>query len=158
MRSSVLYVSEVHLFIHTNFSKDPQRPYSKNNFGVLYYEVVSSPFLLFKSYLDIIDRVIFNLCEKNLLPVLMKDRKKMYRRPYKNYSRNKKVNKLKENVFLFACKLIKWLTIVTCQRANPNVFIEVFKNYKPNIDYRNPHLSIDRHIQEKAEWTVFALC
>ena len=37
----------------------------------------------------------------------MKDRKKMYRRPYKNYSRNKKVNKLKENVFLFACKLIK---------------------------------------------------
>ena len=66
LRSSVLYVSEVHLFIHTNFSKDHQRPYSKNNFGVLYYEVVSSPFLLFKSYLDIIDRVIFNLCDKNL--------------------------------------------------------------------------------------------
>ena len=66
LRSSVLYVSEVHLFIHTNFSKDHQKPYSKNNFGVLYYEVVSSPFLLFKSYLDIIDRVIFNLCDKNL--------------------------------------------------------------------------------------------
>ena len=88
----------------------------------------------------------------------MKDRKKMYRGPYKDYSGNKKVNKLKENVFLFACKLIKWLAIVTCQTANPNVFIEVFKNYKQNIDYRNPHLSIDHHIQEKAEWTVFALC
>ena len=75
LRSSVLYVSDVHLFIHTNFGKDNQRSYSENNYGPLYYEIVSSPFLLFKSYLDIIGRVIFDFCDKNLLPVLLKDRK-----------------------------------------------------------------------------------
>ena len=51
----------------------------------------------------------------------------MYRRPYRDYSRIKKVNNLKENVFLFACKLIKRLAIVTCQTTNPNVFIDVFR-------------------------------
>ena len=36
LRSFVLYVSDIHLFIHTNFDKDHQRPYSENNFGPLY--------------------------------------------------------------------------------------------------------------------------
>ena len=82
LRSSVLYVSDIHLLIHTNFGKDHQRPYSENNFGPLYYEVVSYPFLLFKSYLDILGReLVFNFCDKNLLSVLLKDRKELYLAP-----------------------------------------------------------------------------
>ena len=79
-----------------------------------------------------------------MLSVLLKDRKELYRGPYKDYSRIKRVNKLKGNVFLFASKLIKRLAVVTCQTANPNIFIEVFKNYKQNIGYCNTNLSIDR--------------
>lgn len=103
LRSSVIYVSEVSLFINTNFGKDYQRPYSENNFGMLYYEVVSSAFLLFKSYLDIIGRVMFNFCDKNLLPVLLKNRKELYRGPHKDYLRIKKLNKLKD---IFFCLLV----------------------------------------------------
>ena len=86
-----------------------------------------------------------------MLSVLLKDRKELYGGPHKDYSRIKRVNKIKENVFLFACKLIKRLVIATCQTANPNIFTEVFKSYKQNIDYCNPHLSIDRQIQEKTK-------
>ena len=61
------------------------------------------------------------------------------------------MNKLKENVFFFSCKLIKRLVVATCQTVNSNSFIEVFKNYKRNVNYFNPHLLIDRQIQEKRE-------
>ena len=53
--------------------------------------------------------------------------------------------------FFFACKLIKRLVVATCQTVNSNSFIEVFKNYKRNVNYFNPHLLIDRQIQEKRE-------
>lgn len=144
LRSSVLYVSEVHSFIHTNFGKDRQRPYSEDNSGTFYYEGVTSPFILFKSYLDIIGRLIFNFCDKNLLSVLFKDRRFCR-------SRIKAVNKIKENVFLFACKLIKRLVVSMCQSVNPNAAYEVYENYKFCVDYYNPYLSIDRQIQEKTE-------
>ena len=61
------------------------------------------------------------------------------------------MNKLKEYVFFFACKLIKRLVVATCQTVNSNSFTEVFKNYKRNVNYFNPHLLIDRQIQEKRE-------
>ena len=53
------------------FGRGKQRPNSKRNFGVLQYEKISSPFFLFKNYLDIIGRVIFNHCDKYLLPALL---------------------------------------------------------------------------------------
>ena len=43
------------------------------NFGTLFYEVINSPFLLWKSYLDILARIVFNFCEKYILPVLLSD-------------------------------------------------------------------------------------
>ena len=61
------------MFVHVQFGPARQRPYSKNNYGALYYEVVCSPFLIFKNYLDIIGKVIFNQCDKILLPELFKN-------------------------------------------------------------------------------------
>ena len=70
LNSTVVYVPEVSLFIHIKFVKDKQRPYSKKKIGVLHYEEITSPFLLFKHYLDIVVRVIFNQCDKYLLPAI----------------------------------------------------------------------------------------
>lgn len=128
------------MFIHTNFGKDRQRPYSKENFGTLYYEVVTSPFVLFKLYLEIIGRLIFNFCDKNLFPAL-------FNKIRFSKSRNKVVNKVKENIFLFACKLIKKLVVAMSQIAS----CDVYKNYKFGIDYYGPYLSTDRQIQEETE-------
>ena len=40
-------------------------------FGTLYYEVVSSPFILSKFYLDILARVVLNHCDKYIIPALL---------------------------------------------------------------------------------------
>ena len=49
----------ISLFVHVEFVPDRQRPCSKNNYGVLYYEVISS-LLLFKTYLDILGKIILS--------------------------------------------------------------------------------------------------
>ena len=73
---SMLYYSVMSdglsLFAHVNCGRDRQRPYSENNFGVLYYEVISS--LYYENfYLDILGRIILNQCDKFILPALFSD-------------------------------------------------------------------------------------
>ena len=51
------------------------RLYNENtNFRTLYYEVVSSPFILWKFYLDILARIILNHCDKYITPALLPGR------------------------------------------------------------------------------------
>ena len=94
-----------------------------DNFGTLYNEVVTSPFVLFKFYLDVIDRLIFNFCDKNSFQALFS--KTRFGR-----SRIKVINRVKENIFFFACKLIKRLVAATCQTVEPITIYDVYKNYK----------------------------
>lgn len=63
----------ISLFVNVEFGPDRQRPYSENNYGTLYYEVVSSPFLLLKMYLEILGAIILNQCDKYLLSDLLAD-------------------------------------------------------------------------------------
>ena len=74
--------NDVSLFVHVQFGPDRQRPYSRNDYGALYYEVVSSPFLILKNYLDVIGRVILNQCDKIFLPELFKGEDKCQCREY----------------------------------------------------------------------------
>ena len=60
----------VSLFVHVELVPDRQRPYSENNYSVLYYEEINSPFMVFKAYLDILRKFFLNQCDKYLLPVL----------------------------------------------------------------------------------------
>ena len=74
--------NDVSLFVHVQFGPDRQRPYSRNDYGALYYEVVSSQFLILKNYLDVIGRVILNQCDKIFLPELFKGEDKCQCREY----------------------------------------------------------------------------
>ena len=61
----------VHLFVHSSVS-DRQKLHGENtNFGILYYEVVSSLFILWKFYLDILARIVFNYCGKYIISDLL---------------------------------------------------------------------------------------
>lgn len=63
----------ISLFVNVEFGPDRQRPYSENNYGTLNYEVISSPFLLLKMYLEILGAIILNQCDKYLLSDLLAD-------------------------------------------------------------------------------------
>ena len=67
---SVISTDEVNLFIHSS-SQDRQKSYGPNNFGTLFCEVISSPFLLWKFYLEILVRIVLNHCDKFILPALL---------------------------------------------------------------------------------------
>lgn len=69
LREGMVITEKIYLFAHTNvFIKN--RPFGLN-FGSLYYESISSPFLLWKSYLDILCHAIFNVSYKFVLPILV---------------------------------------------------------------------------------------
>ena len=98
------------LFVYVDFGPDRQRPYSENNYGVLYYEVINSPFMLFKSYLDILGRIIFNQCDKYLIPAVLKVETfncscSTICRHSRCYSNKKKM--IRKYVLTYAVKLIK---------------------------------------------------
>ena len=125
------YNSDVSSFVHVQFGPDRERPYSKNNNGALYYEVISSPFLIFKNYLDIIGKVIFNQCDKILLPELFKNENKFQCRECtvclpKNCFPQKK-QKIRQFVYISAVKLIKRLVVATYQTVNSQPIIHCYE-------------------------------
>ena len=109
--------------------------------------------MLFKNYLDIIGKVVFNYCDKYLLPALFEgENHSMCFGRYNAFStrncfsekKKKKKRKAKEKVYLFAVKLIRRLVVSTCQTSNSYAFINCFYTYEPNVHYKNLYLSIDR--------------
>ena len=65
IRDGIVIAEKIHIFANTNalIYKDDPIGRSKN-FGFLYYESISSPFLLWKMYLDLLCRIVFNISEK----------------------------------------------------------------------------------------------
>ena len=65
LSNSETYNDTVPLFVHVHFGPDKQKSY-ENNCGMLNYEVINSPFILFKFYLDVLGRIVLNQCTKYL--------------------------------------------------------------------------------------------
>ena len=137
----------VNLFVHSS-SQNRQRLYSPDNVGTLYYEIISSPFILFKFYFDVLARIIFDHSDKFILPALISGldsnecRKTTACSPMNCFSLKK--NKIKQTIFQHAVKLSKRLASQFCQVVNPNYIINVFDGYKFGADFYNPYLSIER--------------
>ena len=96
----------VNLFVHTSVN-DRQKLFDENsNFRALFFEVINSLFLLWKFYLDVLARIVFNYCDKYILPTLLSDLTDNCR----NYTicalfscHNMKKNKVKEIVIKATC-------------------------------------------------------
>ena len=54
---SVICYDKISLFFHSS-REDTQKLYGPNNFGTLFYEFISSPFMLWKFYLDVVVRIV----------------------------------------------------------------------------------------------------
>ena len=44
----------------------------KRNVEVLYYKCIGSPFLFFKMYLDTLCKIVFNIADKDILPIILR--------------------------------------------------------------------------------------
>ena len=137
----------VNLFVHSSVI-DRQKVFDESaNFGTLFYEVINSPFILLKFYLNILARIVFNYCDKYILPALLsgfKDdcRKHTVCTPLTCFGLKK--IKVKEIVFVNALKFSKELAEHSCMCVNSYYIIDVFNNYKRGVDLRNQYLTIER--------------
>lgn len=62
---------QVHLFVHSSVI-NRQKIFDENgNLGMLFYEVINSPFLVWKFYLNILTRIVFNYIENYVLPTVL---------------------------------------------------------------------------------------
>ena len=118
---------------------------------MLYYEVVSSPFLILKNYLDIIGRVILNQCDKTFLPELFKgEDESQCRECTVCLPKNCLPRKKAKNIYnISAVRLIKRLAVATCQTVNSRQIIHCCETYTLWKHYHNPYLTIDRPKKEE---------
>ena len=144
-------LQKISLFIHyygiIYSSRDKNFENNYGNFGVLYYEEVDRVFLLYKLYLEIFARVVFNNALKKLLPIFLReiDSKKFACRRKQSYCQN---NLLCKGSFrkMVTFDFIKFTAVFVhhCigfnnDSANIDAFTYIFDNYKKGIVYRSPH-------------------
>ena len=102
----IIIDGHVNLFVNSSVN-DRQKLFDENsNFRALFFEVINSPFLLWKFYLDVLARIVFNYCDKYFLPTSLSDLTDNCR----NYTicalfscHNMKKNKVKEIVIKATC-------------------------------------------------------
>ena len=72
IREGIVLAEKIYIFTHTNVFIDKNDPFGRSaNFGSLYFKSISSPFLLWKMYLDTICRIAFSASENFLLPIFI---------------------------------------------------------------------------------------
>ena len=71
VQEDIVLMEKVYFFVHFHGAFNVKRKQIVNNFGVLYYESISSPFLLYKTYLEILCMIVYNFVEKKILPLFI---------------------------------------------------------------------------------------
>ena len=145
------------LFVHFSVC-DRQKFHGENvNFGILYYVVVSSLFILWKFYLYILARIVLNHCDKYIIPALLSGlgtddcRKSTVCTP--TSCSGLKKYKIKEFVYISGIKMSKKLAEKSCRTLDSYYVIEVFNTYQYGIDYNKKYLSIEW--RNKKKWIIF---
>ena len=76
LREGIVLMNKIYFFVHFHGVLGIKRI---NNFGMLYYESVSSPFFFYKTNLEILRRIVYNFVEKKILPLLISNGFSAYR-------------------------------------------------------------------------------
>ena len=136
----------INLFVHTNIAAT--NDLFGLNFGSLYCESISSPFLLWKGYLDILCRIVFNVFQRFVLPLIVTGIDANCRDftvcTSKN-SLNLNISKVRTIFFRELVVFCKKLSQVSCDNFGPKFITDVFKKYKKGEDYFSKHLDIERN-------------
>ena len=124
---------------------------SFGNFGVIYYGSVNSPFVLYKIYLEILCRVIFNSLLKKILPLILVDfdRKRVSRfRGHSYCSGNDFLSFRRKKIISIFIKEPAIFSLYVLQITNESTYVDfmkqTFETYKKPEDYYARSLDIER--------------
>ena len=142
MSYGVITDGSINLFVHCSIS-DRQKLYCSNgNFGTLFYEVISSPFILWEFDLDILAKIVFNYCDKHIVPALLSGIETEECRNFTVCSpmscSGLKKDKIIETVFISGVDFSRRLAKISCRAVNSHYILEDFSTYQQGIDFNNP--------------------
>ena len=121
------------MFVHCSISVRQKLYCSKGNFGTLFYEVIISTFMLWKFYLVTLARIVFNYCDKHIVPALLSgietdECRNLTACSSMCYFELKK-DKIIETVFISGVDLSQILANISCQAVKNHYMLEVFSTY-----------------------------
>ena len=133
LQFGIIVAKNVNLFVHANVTSRKKVFGAGANFGTLFYESINSPFLLWKLHLDILCRIVFNVSQKFVLPLLLTGIEVNFR----NYTYctssncfNLKITKIKVLFFRELVNLCKQLAEFSRLNVNPYFIIDAYKTRK----------------------------
>ena len=145
IREGIVLAEKIYIFAHTNVFIDKDDPFGRSaNFGSLYYESISSPFLLWKMYLDTICRIAFNISEKFLLPIFISSVGDNCRTATACTKENCFGLKRKVIKTLFYKKVVEFCLCISSD-VNHSFIHDVYRTYKKNRNFFSCFLDIDRN-------------
>ena len=131
LSNGIAVSKKIYLFAHSNIAA-MSNVYGLN-FGVLYYESTESPFMVWKLYLDVLCRVVFNVSYKHIYPLTVSGTESNCREfavcTPKNCS-GMKVNKIKVVFFRELVILRIVLAKISCLDVKVDFVNYIFNNYK----------------------------
>ena len=71
IREDIVLMGKICFSVHFHGTFSGKRKKIENNFGALYYERICSPFLLSKTYLEILCRIVDNFVDKKILSMFV---------------------------------------------------------------------------------------
>ena len=111
-----MFSDEINLSVHSS-SKGRKKSHCPDDFC----EFISSPFTLWKFYLDVQARILLSCCDKFILPILLSGLGTDESISFLSDSKN-----IRETIFLHAVKLSKRLAVYSCLTVNSDFIIKVF--------------------------------
>ena len=148
IKKGIAIAEKIYFFPHSNGFINKDDPFTRSqNVGVLYYESISSPFLLFKMSLDTMCKIVFNISSKHLLFVLLSSVKGNCRSFTACTGANCPHLKSKTIKAIFYKRLVEfslYLVRVSCKNVCPSFIHNVFNSYKRGRDFLSYYLEFDR--------------
>ena len=134
-------IQKIPLFVHTNVVMKN----SRSNFEGIFYESISSPYLLWKFYIDVLCRTVFNVSYEFIFPLLMsgidlncRDFACCTTENCSGLGKDRVKSIFFREVVDFCIKLSEF-----CRKnINSDFIIDVFKIYKRGEDYFSGYLDI----------------
>ena len=148
IREGIVVAEKIYLFAHINAFIDKDDPFRKSkNFASLYYDSISSPFLLFKMYLDTLYRILFNISETFILLALLSSVRGSCRSFTACTSENFPGLKSRtvKAVSTKAPRIVLYLVRSSCKNVNPSFVQDVYNSYKRDRDFFSCFLEFDRN-------------
>ena len=150
IRERIVLAEKIYMFAHTVFI-DKDDPFGRSaNFGSLYYESISSPFPLWKMYLDSICRIAFNVSEKFLLLIFISivwDNRRTATACTKENCSGLKRKVIKTYFYKRVVEFCLCISIDSCKNVNHSFIHNLYRTYKKNGDFFSCFLDIDRNEQ-----------